>query len=128
MRCKKTMNDEMEKRAWQKDPPIKASPEQQVIYCIARAIYADFSEGNIDQKEAHKLKENLFVYFDTLQGLAHANSEIIRELSKATAPRAELTRKSKAELLDVIVRIEGVVTGLMKKYDDPIPKILKVEG
>lgn len=118
---------EIEKRAWQKDPSKDASPETMLIYCIARAIYADFSEGNIEQEEAHKLKENLFVYYDMIQGLAHANSEIIRELSKATAPRAELTRKSKAELLDVIVRIEGVVTGLMKRYDDPIPKILKVE-
>ena len=121
------MNSEMEKRAWQKDPPVKTSPEQQIIYCIARAIYADFSEGNLTQEEAYKLKENLFVYFDTIEGLAHSNSEIIRELAKATAPRKELIKKDKAELLDVISRIEGIVTGMMKSYGDSIPKILKFE-
>lgn len=121
------MNSEIEKRAWQKDPPKKASPETMLIYCIARALYADFAEGNLTQEEAHSLKSDLYFYVYTIQGLAHSNSAIIRELAKATAPRAELTRKSKAELLDVISRIEGVVTGLMKRYDDLIPKILKVE-
>ena len=121
------MYDDLVKRAWQKDPPIKASPEQQIIYCIARAIYADFTEGNIEQEEAHKLKENLFMYFDTIEGLAHSNSEIIKELAKATAPRKDLIKKDKAELLEVISRIEGVVTGMMKNYGDSIPKILKFE-
>lgn len=121
------MYDDLVKRAWQKDPPIKASPEQQIIYCIARAIYADFTEGNIEQEEAHKLKENLFMYFDTIEGLAHSNSEIIKELAKATAPRKDLIKKDKAELLEVISRIEGVVTGMMKSYGDSIPKILKFD-
>lgn len=121
------MYDDLVKRAWQKDPPIKASPEQQIIYCIARAIYADFSEGNLTQEEAYKLKETLFVYFDTIKGLAHSNSEIIKELAKATAPRKDLVKKDKAELLDVISRIEGIVTGMMKSYGDSIPKILKFD-
>ena len=121
------MYDDLVKRAWQKDPPIKASPEQQIIYCIARAIYADFSEGNLTQEEAYKLKETLFVYFDTIEGLAHSNSEIIKELAKATAPRKDLIKKDKAELLEVISRIEGVVTGMMKSYGDSIPKILKFD-
>ena len=59
--------------------------------------------------------------------IAHSNSEIIKELAKATAPRKDLVKKDKAELLDVISRIEGVVTGMMKSYGDSIPKILKFD-
>lgn len=121
------MYDEIIKRAWQKEPPKDASPNEQIIYCIARSVYADFAEGSLEQDEAQRMKDNLIYYFQMLFELAHSNSEIIKELAKATAPRAELTRKSKAELLDVISRIEGVVTGMMKRYGDQIPKILKFE-
>lgn len=121
------MYDEIIKQAWQKEPPKNANPNKQIIYCIARSIYADFAEGSLEQDEAQRMKDNLIYYFEMLFELAHSNSEIIRELAKATAPRKDLVKKDKAKLLDVISRIEGIVTGLMKKYDDPIPKILKVE-
>lgn len=117
--------EELEKLAWQKDPPMKSSVEQKLIYCIARALYADFSEGTIDQETARKAKEDLYFYVDMLQGLARSNSQIIRELSVLTAPRAQFLKKDKAELLDVIARIEAVVTGLIKKYDDVMPEFIR---
>lgn len=121
------MYDEIIKQAWQKEPPKDASLDKQIIYCIARSVYADFAEGSLEQDEAQRMKDNLIYYFEMLFELAHSNSEIIKELAKATAPRKDLVKKDKAELLDVISRIEGVVTGMMKSYGDSIPKILKFD-
>ena len=59
--------------------------------------------------------------------LARSNHQIILELAKATAPRNELIKKDKADLLDIIARIEGVVTGLMKEFNGKVPEFLKME-
>ena len=118
----------VELMAWNKEPlPKNSTPENIIIYSTARVLYELYNAGKLTKEEAQTMKMVAITHYETLKELALSNSKIIKELSKATAPRAELTKKSKAELLDVIARIEGIVTGLMKKYDDPIPKILKVE-
>jgi hypothetical protein len=120
--------NEIELMAWNREPlPKKATAEKIIVYCIARTLYEQYSAGQLTKEEAQGYKLTALTYYETIKELARSNSKIIVELAKATAPRAEMTRKSNAELLDVIFRIEGVVTGLMKRYDDPIPKILKVE-
>ena len=121
------MND-IELLAWNKRPlPKNSPPDKVLIYSVARVIYEQFERGELTKEQAQEMKYSTLMYLETIKGLAQSNSKIIRELSKATAPRSSLVRKDKAELLEVISRIEGVVTGLMKRYDDPIPKMLKVE-
>lgn len=95
-------------------------------YCIS-ALFHDFKTQKITKQEAIQRKSDIIAYLDIISELARSNSKIITELAKATAPRAELTRKSKAQLLDVISRIEGVVTGLMNEYGGKVPEFLKME-
>ena len=102
-------------------------PAEQLPYCIAFTAYHLYAEGKATKEEAQRMKLTGLTYLETLKSLARSSSEIIRELARATAPRKLLGEKDKAELLEVIIRIEGVVTGLMKKFKNDIPKILRTE-
>lgn len=118
----------IEQMAWEKEPlPKGATAENILTYCIAFTAYHLYAEGKATKDEAQGMKLTGLTYLETLKSLARSSSEIIRELARATAPRKLLGEKNKAELLEVIIRIEGVVTGLMKKYKDDIPKILRTE-
>lgn len=118
----------IEAEAWKKsglspnDPP-----EKMIVYCIARAMYADYEEEKLTQIQAQNIKLTALTYFEMLQGLVHSNSKIIIELSKLTAPRRELPKKSKTELLEIVNRIEAIVTGLMSEYDGKLPEFIKIE-
>lgn len=119
----------IEAEAWKKEGlSPKDPPEKMIVYCIARAMYADYDAEKLTQIQAQNIKLTALTYFDMLQGLAHSNSKIIIELSKLTAPRKELPKKSKAELLEIINRIEGLVYGLMEKHNGRIPDILRGES
>ena len=118
----------IEQMAWEKEPlPKGATAENILTYCIAFTAYHLYAEGKATKDEAQGMKLTGLTYLETLKSLARSSSEIIRELARATAPRKLLGEKDKAELLEVIARIEAVVTGLMKKYKDAIPKILRTE-
>ena len=119
---------DIEQRAWEKELlPKGATAESILTYCIAFTAYHLYAEGKATKEEAQGMKITGLTYLETLKSLARSSSEIIRELTRATAPRKLLGEKDKAELLEVIIRIEGVVTGLTKKYKDAIPKILRME-
>lgn len=123
-----TLKKSVEQMAWEKELlPKGATAESILIYCIAFTAYHLYAEGKATKDEAQGIKLTGLTYLETLKSLARSSSEIIRELARATAPRKLLGEKDKAELLEVIIRIEGVATGLMKKYKDAIPKILRTE-
>jgi hypothetical protein len=103
----------------------KSSVKEWLYYYCVSALFSDYNKGKITKKEASARKKDLISYLDTVEGLAHSNSIIIKEIARNTAPRSELVHKDKAELLEVINRIEGVVTGLMNKYDGKVPEFLK---
>lgn len=105
--------------------PTKATEENFILYCIARTIYDEYKAGNIDKVTASKLKENAVIWLDSIHGLAHSNSKLIVELGKLTAPRAELVKRDKSELLEIINRIEALVMGLMKEFNGKMPEFIK---
>lgn len=118
----------IEVEAWKKlGLSPKDPPEKMIVYCIARAMYADYEAEKLTQIEAQNIKLSALAYFEMLQGLAHSNSKIIIELSKLTAPRRELPKKSKAELLEIVNRIEAIVAGLMSEYDGKLPEFLIIK-
>lgn len=118
----------IEAEAWKESGlSPKDPPEKMIVYCIARAMYADYEAEKLTQIQAQNIKLTALTYFDMLQSLAHSNSRIITELSKLTAPRRELPKKSKAELLEIINRIEAIVAGLMSEYDGKLPEFLKIK-
>lgn len=120
--------NEIELMAWNREPlPKKATAETIIVYCIARTLYEQYSAGQLTKEEAQSYKLTALTYYETIKELARSNSKIILELAKATAPRSEMTRKSKAELLDVITRIEAVVMGLIKNHNEKVPEFLKME-
>ena len=107
--------------------PKNASPADMLYYYAVRGLYKDYDEEKIGKEQAGENKREITVAVDTLQSLAHSNSKIIIELSKLTAPRRELSKKSKAELLEIINRIEAIVAGLMKEYDGKLPEFMKIK-
>ena len=118
------MNEE-ELRAWRKQGIKPTSPPDKIItYCIARAMYADYEAEIVEQRDAQAMKLNALDYLTFLQSLARSNTKIIKELSILTAPRKELIHKSKAELLEVIARIEALVTGIIKEHGDKLPEFI----
>lgn len=118
----------IEAEAWKKRGlSPKDPPEKMIVYCIARAMYADYEAEKLTQIQAQNIKLTALTYFDMLQSLAHSNSKIIIELSKLTAPRKELPKKSKAELLEIVNRIEAIVAGLMSEYDGKLPEFMKIK-
>lgn len=118
----------IEAEAWKKSGlSPKDPPEKMIVYCIARAMYAEYEAEKLTQIQAQNIKLTALTYFEMLQGLAHSNSKIIIELSKLTAPRRELPKKSKAELLEIINRIEAIVAGLMSEYDGKLPEFMKIK-
>ena len=116
---------ETDKLAWErKGIKPQASPDKIIAYCIARAMYADYDAEIVSQRDAQAMKLKALDYLGFLQSMARTNSKIIRELSILTAPRKELTHKTKAELLDIIARIEALVTGIIKEHGDKVPEFM----
>lgn len=107
--------------------PKNASSADMLYYYAVRGLYKEYDDQLIEAKDAGKHKREIIAAADTLQGLAHSNSKIIIELSKLTAPRRELPKKSKAELLEIINRIEALVTGLISEYGDKLPEFIKIK-
>ena len=118
---------EFDKYAWDEKPPKKMSPEGLVLYSIARAMYADYKANIISKEEAQSRKQMALFYIDALQGLARANSKIIYQLSVSLAPRKDLVKRDKKALLEVINRIEGLASGLMKEYKSRIPEFFRIK-
>lgn len=116
---------ETDKLAWEKKGIKPTAPPDKVIaYCVARAMYADYEAEMLDQRDAQAMKLNALDYLAFLQSMARSNSKIIRELSILTSPRKELTHKTKAELLDIIARIEALVTGIIQEHGDKVPEFM----
>ena len=108
------------------DMPLGAGVKDLIYYHCIESLYRMHEGRKIKKSEASKKKQKIADYLDTLEGIAHSNAKIIVELSKLTAPRADMVKKDKAELLEVVNRIEGLVTGLIKEYDQAIPKFLSL--
>lgn len=117
----------IEQLAWSKSPlPANTSPEKVIVYCVSRMMYEFYEREELTKGEAQELKLSAMMYLETLKELAKGSNKIIKELARNTAPRADLVKRDKSELLEVIARIEGVATGLMKEYKDKIPKFLRM--
>ena len=116
---------DFEKYAWEGKPPKGMSPEGLVLYSIARAMYADYKEDKISKEEAQNRKQTALFYFDAIQGLARANSRIIHQLSISLAPRKDLVKRDKKALLEVISRIEGLASGLMRDFKSKVPEFFR---
>ena len=120
--------DKIAEMAWNKKPPTdKCSADTIILYCISRALYADFNESRTTRHASQKMKADALTYYETIKALARSNTKIIIELNRSIAPRADLVKKDKAELVEIITRIEGVVYGLMQEFDGKIPEFLKLE-
>lgn len=120
---------ETDKLAWEKKGIKPTAPPDKVIaYCVARAMYADYEAEMLDQRDAQAIKLNALDYLTFLQSMARSNSKIIRELSILTSPRKELTHKTKAELLDIIARIEALVTGIIQEHGDKVPEFMTIKA
>ena len=119
---------EIDALAWSGEPiPQTASSEDICLYCISRAVYDLFEKEVIDKEKAQTLKQKALDYIEALQTLARGNSAIIRTIATATAPRADLVKKSKVQLLDYIAKIESVASGLIKTMDEHTPDFMKLE-
>lgn len=110
-----------------REMPANSGPSEIIYYYAIRSIYDNVKQERLTKEKAKQLKDSLALWLDTIISLAHSNSKLIVELGKLTAPRAELVKRDKAELLEIINRIEALVTGLISEYGDKLPGFIKME-
>lgn len=113
--------------AYERDMPLSATAKDWIFYCCFAKLYSDYKANRITKAQAAEKKRDIINYLSTIEALALSNSKIIHELAVATAPRKDLVKKDKADLLDIISRIEGVATDVMKSFDSEIPIFLKIK-
>lgn len=114
--------------AYKRTLPKDVSIKDLIYYYCVSCLYDAYKVKKITKQEASARKKEIISYLDTMESLAKSNSQIIHTLSISLAPRKDSIQKDKAELLEVISRVEGVATGIMKSFDSEIPNFLKMEG
>lgn len=118
----------LEEAAWYKRGlPKGASIEDIIIYCVCRAAYADLEDKVIDELMAKKIKTEGIKWVKVLRERARANSTVIRELNILTAPRKSIVKMDKAQLINIIVKMEALSAGLIKTADQEPPEFMNLE-
>lgn len=116
----------LDELAWySKELPKTAGTLDQIYYHMTRSIYASVKNGTIDLTKAKNLKLSLAHYFEKVVEAATWNGKMICELGKLTAPACDLNAKSREELLDIVLKMQALLSGLMKTAEDELPDIMK---
>lgn len=105
--------------------PDGAGEKDMLYYYAVRALYVEYHAKRLSQSKAGELKARYASYLDRTEGLAFSSSKLIAELDRSTEPRANLGKKTKAELIEIITRFEALLMNLSKQYEDDIPEMLK---
>ena len=118
----------LETATWyKKGLPKGATLGETFAYCVCRAVYADLEEKIIEEARARKIKSEAIEWLTDTNGLNQKNATIIRELNILTAPRKKIKSMTKAQLLDIIVKMESLVAGLISSADQDPPDFMKLE-
>ena len=122
VKLEKTDIDEL---AWTNQPlPEKTVCLDQIYYHLARSIYGYVKSGTMELQEAKRLKLTLADYFGTVEMLSRSSGRLLVELGKLTAPREELTKMDKAQLLEVIGKMEALCYGIISSAKEKVPDVL----
>ncbi|MBR2304032.1 MAG: hypothetical protein IJ871_02705 [Ruminococcus sp.] len=125
VKLEKTDIDEL---AWtNRALPENAGNLDQIYYHLARSIYGYVKSGTMELQEAKRLKLTLADYFGTVEMLSRSSGRLLVELGKLTAPREELTKMDKAQLINIIVKMEALSAGLIKSADQEPPEFMNLE-
>lgn len=97
-----------------------------VYYKALTLLYGEYHAGKVDVEEAKKQKRQLMKDYTeaayTLDMWRHG-ARAAAELNKLVSPEADLPKKSKRELVEIIIRFQALLNGTMDRYDGEIPKI-----
>ena len=97
-----------------------------VYYKTLALLYGEYHAGKVDIEEAKKQKRQLMKdYVEaayTLDMWQHG-ARAAAELNKLVSPEADLPKKSKRELVEIIIRFQALLNGTMDRYDGEIPKM-----
>lgn len=116
---------EIDEYAWKNQPlPKEAGRIDQIYYHLARSIYGYVKSGTMELQQAKNLKLTLAHYFETVEMLARSSGRLLVELGKLTAPREELTKMDKAQLLEVIGKMEALCYGIISSAKEKVPDVL----
>lgn len=92
------------------------------MYYIYRICRAD----NISKDNARKIKAEFSKRVDNIadyERIFHNSLWAMVELDKLIAPESELLNKSKAELIEKIIRFQTLLNGTLMKCDGEIPQM-----
>ena len=97
-----------------------------VYYKTLALLYGEYHAGKVDIEEAKKQKRQLMKDYAeaayTLDMWQHG-ARLATELNKLVSPEADLPKKSKRELVEIIIRFQALLNGIMDRYDGEIPKM-----
>lgn len=113
---------------YNRELPDNAAASEKLYYHAIKDIYGELKAKQRTEENAKALKEDISACYDLLTSLAKSNTKIIIELAKLTAPRKDLTKKDKSELLEIIARMDGLLSGILPNAKAALPEFLKIEG
>lgn len=97
-----------------------------VYYKSLTLLYGEYHAGKVDVEEAKKQKRQLMKDYTeaayTLDMWRHG-VRAAAELNKLVSPEADLPKKSKRELVEIVIRFQALLNGTMDRYDGEIPKM-----
>ena len=97
-----------------------------VYYKTLTLLYGEYHAGKVDIEEAKKQKRQLMKDYAeaayTLDMWQHG-ARAATELNKLVSPEADLPKKSKRELVEIVIRFQALLNGTMDRYDGEIPKM-----
>lgn len=97
-----------------------------VYYKTLTLLYGEYHAGRVDVEEAKKQKRQLMKDYAeaayTLDMWRHG-VRVAAELNKLVSPEADLPKKSKRELVGIVIRFQALLNGTMDRYDGEIPKM-----
>lgn len=97
-----------------------------VYYKSLTLLYGEYHAGRVDVDEAKKQKRQLMEDYAeaayTLDMWQHG-ARAAAELNKLVSPEADFPKKSKRELVEIIIRFQALLNGTMDRYDGEIPKM-----
>ena len=111
--------------AWYNNELPKNSDRLEMIYYhMTRSIYASVKNGTVALGNAKALKAKLVGYFENIVDLACSSGRLITELNKLTAPSADLRKKKRDELLEIVLKMSALCSGLMSRAEQEVPEML----
>lgn len=115
--------------------PENSNCFDEVYWLAMYYLYKVAKIDNIPKEQASAAKKNITKKIEQAQKRSEPNElvvacfnasvKLLTELEKLIQPTAKLKNKSKEELLDIILRFQGILVGLMKNADDDIPQFLR---